>query len=188
MLKIEHDMVAGHLRLASAEPKIGDFGLSCLALGGPFSQTAMCGSRYWMSPEMIQRVGYGLKTDIYSLGCVMFELMVGRAPYRRQGGLLAIFYHATKGCDSLPKEDADFYTKDCLDFWRRLVVLNPRDREDASSLLKHKWLNSKRHLPSVLGEPLNTAYDNFGPHFKEALLRPKWRDRFHETTKQKQTA
>jgi len=93
LLDIKGDTASG--KLTSANIKIGDFGLAAL-INEPKSQTAMCGSRYWMSPEMIQRVGYDTKTDIYSCGCVMFELMTGKAPYRNLGGLLALFNHATK--------------------------------------------------------------------------------------------
>lgn len=88
-----------------------------------------------------------LQTDIYSLGCVMFELLVGRAPYRKQGGLIAIFHHATKvrfllnlflyqGCEPLPAEEANFYSAECIEFLNKLTKLNPADRPDATTLLK----------------------------------------------------
>lgn len=57
------------VRILYPQLKIGDFGLSCLMKEGK-KELSMVGSRYWMSPEMIQRVGYNSKTDIYSLGNV----------------------------------------------------------------------------------------------------------------------
>eukprot|EP01127_Copromyxa_protea_P024348 TRINITY_DN952_c0_g1_i1.p1 TRINITY_DN952_c0_g1~~TRINITY_DN952_c0_g1_i1.p1 ORF type:complete len:506 (-),score=103.61 TRINITY_DN952_c0_g1_i1:93-1610(-) len=176
MLKMDYTFVNNNLKLLSAEPKIGDFGLSCLATEGK-KQSAMCGSRYWMSPEMIQRVGYDLKTDLYSLGCVMYELMTGRAPYRKQGGLIAIFYHATKGCEPLPLEEQKVYSQGCQEFLQKLTRLNPADRPDANTLVKDKWLTKSSHLPTVLGDAINTAYENIGPYFVEKLLRPKYRKR-----------
>jgi len=122
----------------------------------------MCGSRYWMSPEMIQRVGYDTKTDIYSSGCVMYELMRGKAPYRNQGGLLALFSHATKGCEPLTAEERNRYSNECIAFFESMVIPNPDMRPTANTLLQHNWMKQIKVDPTVLETALNTAYEITG--------------------------
>jgi len=155
MLSLECDTSTDNIKILSAIPKIGDFGLSCLVKDGQ-KELSMVGSRYWMSPEMIQRIGYNEKTDIYSLGCLMFELMTGSAPYRKKGGLYSLFYHATRGCPAFPPNIVS--TALCTNFFSLLVEPNPEKRPTVASLLNHKWLTTNKETEDVLEAALNTAY------------------------------
>jgi len=160
-------------RLSSADIKIGDFGLAALVTGSK-SQTAMCGSRYWMSPEMIQRIGYDTKTDIYSCGCVMYELLNGKAPYRNQGGLLALFNHATKGCEPLPSDLKSSYSQECFTFFSSMVTHNQDNRPTAEMLLQGNWLRQSSNDSTVLQSALNTAYEICG-YEDETIKRDKFK-------------
>lgn len=175
LLDIHVDLTPGEspVVLSSADIKIGDFGLAA-QVEGVRSQTAMCGSRYWMSPEMIQRVGYDTRTDLYSCGCVMFELLTGKAPYRNQGGLLALFLHATKGCEELPPEIQSMYSPDCIQFFRSLVTFNQDYRPSIQNLVKDKWLLQHNTDGTTLRGALNSAYEIEG-HANEQTLREKFR-------------
>lgn len=145
------------IRIVSPVLKIGDFGLSCLMKEGK-KELSMVGSRYWMSPEMIQRIGYDTKTDIYSLGCLLYELMTGSAPYRSKGGLYSLFHHATVGCPVLPE---GVYSTQFKSFFFEMVDRNPNTRSNATQLLNHKWLvsvTSNQEPVNILEGPLNAAY------------------------------
>jgi serine/threonine protein kinase len=50
------------------------------------AHTFMQGSVSWMAPEAIgdQKKGYGSKIDIWSLGCVVFEMWTGEKPWNGQ--------------------------------------------------------------------------------------------------------
>ena len=62
--------------------KLGDFGLArILNPGSVFAQTHV-GTPYYMSPEQIQEKKYNDKTDIWSLGCIVYELCALRPPFR----------------------------------------------------------------------------------------------------------
>ncbi len=67
-LKPENILIGkdGYIRLA-------DFGLSREKLfSGSF-----CGSPAYLSPEMLEKNGVGKSADIYGLGCILYEMVVG---------------------------------------------------------------------------------------------------------------
>ena len=47
---------------------------------------SLIGSPYWMAPEVILRQGHGSAADIWSLGCVMLEMLTGKPPWSQPGG------------------------------------------------------------------------------------------------------
>lgn len=61
--------------------KLGDFGF-CKALNGPEDlSSTMVGSPIYMAPEILKGLDYTMKADIWSLGCVLFELLYGVCPF-----------------------------------------------------------------------------------------------------------
>ena len=75
------------------EPKITDFGLA-LNLSKDLDKDSTfvmgVGSPAYMSPEQIKNYPLNQKTDLYSLGVVLFQLLTGRLPFRarNQGALV----------------------------------------------------------------------------------------------------
>lgn len=60
------------------EVKIADFGISKIA--SQYTNT-FCGTPYYISPEIINRLPYSVKTDVWSLGVVLYELCTRRMPF-----------------------------------------------------------------------------------------------------------
>eukprot|EP00906_Rhabdomonas_costata_P007737 RCo011079 len=54
--------------------KLGDFGISTILLNTNAQARTMCGTPYYFSPELCQNKPYNNKSDIWSLGCVLYEL------------------------------------------------------------------------------------------------------------------
>jgi serum/glucocorticoid-regulated kinase 2 len=42
---------------------------------------SFCGSPAYLSPEMLEKKGVGFSSDIYGIGCVLYEMLVGEPPY-----------------------------------------------------------------------------------------------------------
>jgi len=59
---------------------VGDFGISRVIATGQLAKTRV-GTPYYMSPEIIQGDEYDHKSDIWSLGCVLYELTTLRHPF-----------------------------------------------------------------------------------------------------------
>jgi NIMA (never in mitosis gene a)-related kinase len=61
--------------------KLGDFGLSrILSAESQYAQTNV-GTPYYMSPEQINEHSYDEKTDIWSTGCVLYEMVALKPPF-----------------------------------------------------------------------------------------------------------
>jgi eukaryotic-like serine/threonine-protein kinase len=83
--------------------KVLDFGVAKLAVGGSggnVNQTAggaILGTPIYMSPEQCRGTGkVDRRSDIYSLGCVAFELLTGQPPFVRAGAGEFIIAHLTE--------------------------------------------------------------------------------------------
>jgi NIMA (never in mitosis gene a)-related kinase len=63
------------------EVKIGDFGISKV-LDNTMKMTSTCiGTPLYMSPESCMGLDYSFKSDIWALGCFLFELSTGKRPF-----------------------------------------------------------------------------------------------------------
>lgn len=61
--------------------KVGDFGLSRHMTNTAFVQTKTCGSVRYMSPELLREGLLSMKTDVYSFGMVLWEMVLETEPY-----------------------------------------------------------------------------------------------------------
>ena len=60
--------------------KLGDFGLSKVMQSHDFASTYV-GTPYYMSPEICANERYTLASDIWALGCIMYELCTRKVPF-----------------------------------------------------------------------------------------------------------
>jgi serine/threonine protein kinase len=60
--------------------KLGDFGVGIQMTDEEY-RTSKKGSPYWMSPQVVLKKNYDMKTDIWSLGITCLELVEGQPPY-----------------------------------------------------------------------------------------------------------
>ncbi|XP_051846592.1 mitogen-activated protein kinase kinase kinase 19 [Antechinus flavipes] len=124
--------------------KLIDFGcarrLAYVSLTGTHSEMlkSMHGTPYWMAPEVINESGYGRKSDIWSIGCTVFEMATGKPPLASMDRMAAMFYIGThRGLmPSLP----DHFSENAADFVRVCLTRDQHDRPSALQLLEHTFL------------------------------------------------
>jgi serine/threonine protein kinase len=80
--------------------RVADFGVSTRYAGTTATASEMAGTPAYMAPEVAISEGQpgtpSPLSDIYSLGCVAYELIVGRRPFQAQGEFSWIVQHATQ--------------------------------------------------------------------------------------------
>lgn len=107
-----------------------DFGLCADFTEGP--ERKMCGSPYWMPPEMIKSEYHNHSVDIWSLGVCLLELYLNAPPYS-ESSFLCMYKVATVGLHSrIPSE----CTPMAVDFLQKCLTIKPEDRPLAADLLE----------------------------------------------------
>jgi serine/threonine-protein kinase len=77
------------------EPKLIDFGLAKLATVAPEQQVTrsgqILGTPYYMSPEQVANSPVDARSDVYSLACLVYQMVAGRPPFD-QGDEVQVLY------------------------------------------------------------------------------------------------
>ncbi|XP_012890743.1 PREDICTED: sperm motility kinase-like [Dipodomys ordii] len=120
---------------AQGKPKLCDFGLGVRCLEGQRLQM-VCGTLPFCAPEILTHESYdGTKADVWSLGVVLYTLVVGRPPFR---GITTVQMEKAvlKGEFGFPAHvSADF-----RDLVTSMVAVDPKRRPSLQRVLEHPWL------------------------------------------------
>ncbi|KAJ7252756.1 kinase-like domain-containing protein [Mycena haematopus] len=114
--------------------KLGDFGLSKALSQTSFANTYV-GTPYYMSPELMQEKAYDAKSDIWSLGCLIYELCAWKPPFheaRTHNELSSLIRSAR--IPPLPRG----YSQALSGVIKAMLNLNPAMRPSAAQLLQHE--------------------------------------------------
>jgi serine/threonine protein kinase len=117
--------------------KIGDLNVSKIAKKGLLS--TQTGTPYYASPEVWRDVPYDHKSDMWSLGCIIYEMAALEPPFHAETmeGLYKEIQKANYKNISLK------YSKDLSDFIKSLLRVNPNDRMDCEALLSSNFIQEK---------------------------------------------
>ncbi|KAI0125498.1 hypothetical protein BJ170DRAFT_435110 [Xylariales sp. AK1849] len=102
---------------------------------------SMTGTPMYMSPEVIkgENPGKGGSVDVWSLGCVILEMVTGRRPWSNLDNEWAIMYNIAQGNPpQLPGSDQ--LSAQGIDFLKKCFVRDPKRRASAVELLQHEWI------------------------------------------------
>ncbi|GAA4487346.1 Stk1 family PASTA domain-containing Ser/Thr kinase [Microbacterium panaciterrae] len=80
--------------------KIGDFGLARATTANTASGAQLMGTIAYLAPELVTRGTADARSDIYALGIMLYEMLVGEQPYKGEQPMQIAFQHAT---DSVPR-------------------------------------------------------------------------------------
>jgi len=87
-----------------------DFGLARSLLGGDGSTRTgvLRGSPYYMSPEQAQGEALDARTDLYSLGVILYEMLAGRKPYLGASAIDVLQQHVMAPVPELPMHQLSY--------------------------------------------------------------------------------
>ncbi|KAF2141373.1 uncharacterized protein K452DRAFT_228667 [Aplosporella prunicola CBS 121167] len=123
--------------------KISDFGISkrveastlLSGTGGKNkNRVSLQGSVFWMAPEVVKQTAYTRKADIWSLGCLIVEMLTGVHPHADCTQLQAIFRIGAAGGNASPTIP-DNASKEASDFLGRTFEIDHEKRPTAEELL-----------------------------------------------------
>lgn len=131
-IKPENLLIGGN-----GEIKIADFGWSVHA---PSSRrTTLCGTLDYLSPEMVQGKTHNETVDLWSLGVLCYEFLVGRPPFE-SGTYEETYRKISKAIFKFPEH----VSESARDFIRSLLVVNPNERCKLDEVLRHPWIVSNK--------------------------------------------
>ncbi|KAL0573250.1 hypothetical protein V5O48_008697 [Marasmius crinis-equi] len=117
--------------------KLGDFGLSKALAHTSFANTYV-GTPYYMSPELMQEKAYDSKSDIWSLGCLIYELCALKPPFHEAKTHAELSILIRNGrIPPLPKG----YSQSLGAVIKSMLNLNPAMRPSAAQLLQNERLD-----------------------------------------------
>ena len=144
-LKALHDLKILHRDLQSAnvflytngDAKIGDLNVSKVTRAGVgHTQT---GTPYYASPEVWKDSPYDNKSDIWSLGCVLYEMIALKPPFRAQD-MEGLYKRVIKGQYSrIP----DRFSNDLFQIVQFLLQVNPKLRPSCEQILNHPIIQKR---------------------------------------------
>ncbi|KAM6458843.1 serine/threonine-protein kinase Nek5-like isoform 1-T4 [Liasis olivaceus] len=130
--------------------KLGDFGIARMLSNTMEFASTCVGTPYYLSPEICENKPYNNKTDIWSLGCVLYELCTLKHPFEGNN-LPQLIMKICRG-HFIPVSTK--YSSDLRLLISQLFRTSPRDRPSINSILKKNFLEKqiKNYLPPEIME------------------------------------
>jgi len=139
---LHRDLAARNILLDGAlRPKVCDFGMSRVVMDSSRSnQTAAdVGPVKWMAPEALTSKEYSTKSDVWSFGVVIFEILTRKSPYE-DFNLMQIATKVAMGTLSLAAElerQPDFvsYPKNIVSVFKSCLEFRPERRPEFEDII-----------------------------------------------------
>ncbi|XP_037656047.1 serine/threonine-protein kinase Nek5 isoform X2 [Choloepus didactylus] len=136
--------------------KLGDFGIARVLNNSMELARTCIGTPYYLSPEICQNKPYNNKTDMWSLGCVLYELCTLKHPFESNN----LHQLVLKICQAHFAPISPRFSCDLQSLIHQLFKVSPRDRPSINSILKRPFLETliaKYLAPEVLQVEFNTT-------------------------------
>jgi len=121
--------------------KLADFGLSQLDIEGPHDAKSLCGTIYYLAPEVLRKEKYGKNIDCWSLGnefiklgILMFEMMTGNPPFYDEKDQNTLF--------SILNDEVEYpqnFSNSAISLLTGLLVKDPSKRMTSLEAKNHEF-------------------------------------------------
>lgn len=118
----------------SGEAKIADFGWSVHAPNA--RRMTLCGTLDYLPPEMVEGHPHDLHVDLWSLGVLCYEFLVGAPPFEESAGYRATYRRIAKVDLRIP----DTVSGDAADLIGKLLQHDAEKRLTLEKTLRHPWI------------------------------------------------
>ncbi|XP_048742053.1 serine/threonine-protein kinase Nek11-like [Ostrea edulis] len=143
---LHRDLKTRNIFLRQNMIKIGDFGISRILMGTTDLASTFTGTPYYMSPEVLKHEGYNSKSDIWSIGCILYEMCTLQHAFDGKS-LMAVMYKIVEGeLPNLPEK----FSPDLNNVLKLMLSKDPEKRPTATDLLKIPII--KNHIAKLSKE------------------------------------
>uniref|UniRef100_A0A8C8RPW8 Serine/threonine-protein kinase Nek11 n=1 Tax=Pelusios castaneus TaxID=367368 RepID=A0A8C8RPW8_9SAUR len=136
---LHRDLKTKNIFLKNNLLKIGDFGVSRLLMGSCDLATTFIGTPYYMSPEALKHQGYNTKSDIWSLGCILYEMCCMDHAFTGHNFLSIVLKIVEGNTPTLP----DRYPSKLNTVLHSMLNKNPSLRPSAAEILKIPYIDEQ---------------------------------------------
>lgn len=181
------------LLTANMQIKISDFGLATqLNQHYENKHMTLCGTPNYISPEVASRSSHGLKTDNWSLGCLLYTLIVGRPPFEKNG-VKSTLTQVVIGNYHIPNH----ISAEAKDLINRLLCKDQSKRIELHQVTTHPFLtknnaavimsnNSQRTFDSGIATFSSSSVKSFRSKSMEILNNPVEQQQLQQQHSQQQ--
>ncbi|MGW8483409.1 Stk1 family PASTA domain-containing Ser/Thr kinase [Microbacterium sp. NPDC055903] len=125
--------------------KIGDFGLARATTANTATGAQLLGTIAYLAPELVTRGTADARSDIYALGIMLYEMLVGEQPYKGEQPMQIAFQHATESVPRPSIRNASVPEQlDELVLWA--TERSPQDRPDDAQAMLDRLREIERDL------------------------------------------
>ena len=139
---IHRDIKVANVLITKGACKLTDFGTAVKHTTNNSKIQDAAGTMHYMAPEVINGKGYDWRADIWSLGCLLMEMITGKPPWNHVGGGS---WQAVKYISTLePRSEINYgpsnYHSYVFEFLESTVRVDPQLRQATQSLLEMPFL------------------------------------------------
>ncbi|KAH1000416.1 hypothetical protein HUJ04_000326, partial [Dendroctonus ponderosae] len=146
--------------------KLCDFGFARNMSTGTHVLTSIKGTPLYMAPELIDEQPYDYNADLWSLGCIIYELLIGTPPFSTNSIL-----HLIRKIKTEAIKWPNFLSPNCISFLKGLLQKKPSKRMSWSQILSHPFV--KGHVlitKSSVPMPLTSSPSSSAQEAKEQQI------------------
>mmetsp|Transcript_17257 Transcript_17257/g.49899 ORF Transcript_17257/g.49899 Transcript_17257/m.49899 type:complete len:703 (+) Transcript_17257:129-2237(+) len=121
-----------------AHIKVTDFGFA-RRVHSPRSLTSRCGTPTFVAPEILKNIPHDQSADLWSVGVVVYILLVGYPPFMKDTQA-ELFQQIRTGAWEFLEEDWEDISPEAQELVRNLLVVDPEQRWTVDQALKSSWI------------------------------------------------